>query len=372
MSALRRPTIRQCLLLALIGHGCAAWFLSRYVVLNAIDALPVQPAPALAVPTAMKLELVYDESALSSSPHRVNPSAGGKRISAGKNVTHSHSMLPRGGSSLRAEGEGPSDDFTESQATVEHSPPTVSPAPGQTTEPPENSPQRPRLSLRDMAIGGGNAFVLAHELRQPSERQQIEDKLNDSFARGVLESDSVRTSSTGFAIRNVIEEAARMALTRPTRGFLKIWLTPDGEVADVKVLEGASEDAAWRELAARLKGRRIHQSSVRRPLVLTYDIQQGPRLSSGRSPGTRLSIGGISTGKSDAASDSMHVQLIPPRLRLKKPLVLDPSGSGGTTTQSDLPVYVEQTLLDVDLDPADVSGGEQNSLTVRLVRREVL
>jgi hypothetical protein len=108
-------------------------------------------------------------------------------------------------------------------------------------------------------------------------------------------------------------------------------------------------------------------------MVLTYEIKSDLRLPSGRSAGTGVSVGAVPV-KRKGAADAPEVKVLPPEYALKRPFELDPINRGQLKQDAspESPVYFEATLLETDVDPADVVSAAERSVQVRLVRREVL
>lgn len=363
-----RPSLIRCLLIALLVHGVAVWLLS-------ISAQPTLNAPSLASKSpscgdgAWMLEVIHDERVRQVSSTSMNKAVvrsrtvqGGERASsplvrepeATDAPVH---VRPRSGA-LQQEPIAAIDAFANDNLALQDAAPQKNVLVG-------------RLSLQDMGIGQSSALVVGEELRSFADESSIQNRLDKELAKGVLGSDALLNSALDGALRRVVEGVARAVLVKPSHALLKIQLGTEGELVEVTLLEGAQESAEWRALTARLRGQRIPRFAEHRSLAFTFHVTNGPRLPSGRSPRTRLSVGGVQTNAGGAA-DSPHVEVLPPRIRLAKPLVLDSAASGGTTTQADGPAYVELGILDADFDPVDIAGNEQHAVQVRLVRREVL
>lgn len=237
---------------------------------------------------------------------------------------------------------------------------------------PAAEPASSRLPL-DLGLSGTSYLIVGPELQRGTQHDRYrnaETKLNQYLARETLQSDSLTLYSLESAARRELLEVARILPLHASRVVVRFAVTTDGTIDAVEVLtRGALEPPLVRTLIAQLGSRTI----ARKPssaVEYTFELSDSTRTASGRTAGTRLSIGGVGIGQAEAP-DSPSVEIVPPKWRFERARKLSRDGKEHEQ-DPERPIHIEQRLFDTGVDPTDILGDARRELRARLLASKVL
>lgn len=250
----------------------------------------------------------------------------------------------------------PADEFARSGA-VQVTAPSVAP---------------PRKPL-DLGITHTSYLVVGAELGGASKDDRYADaerKLNQNLSRAALESDSLTRQSLDAAARRVLLDVARALPLKGTRLVVRFTLTNGGTIDSVAVPTSEGLEANFvSTLIAGLASRSV-PSRPPRPIEYTFELTNSTRTATGRTAGSRLSLGGFDVGES--AADSPQVNILPRKWKFERGRKLSRNGDGRFEEDPESPAYVEQRVFETSVDPTDILGGTRREVRARLIRSRVL
>lgn len=242
-------------------------------------------------------------------------------------------------------------------------------APGPATTPSVAPPRKPL----DFGITHTSYLVVGAELGGASKHDRYRDaerKLNLDLSRAALESDSLTRQSLDSAARRLLLDVARALPLKGKRIVVRFTLTNGGTIDSVAVPTSEGLEATFvSALTASLESRSVALRPPR-PIEYTFELTDSTRTATGRTAGTRLSLGGFDVGES--AADSPQVNILPRKWKFERGRNLSRNGDGRFEEDPESSVYVEQRVFETSVDPTDILGGTRRELRARLIRSRVL
>lgn len=235
---------------------------------------------------------------------------------------------------------------------------------------PSMAPQRKPL---DLGITDSSFLVVGPELSRAPQRDQYENaerKLNQHLSRETLMSDSLTRQSLEGAVRRALLDVARILPLQGTRIVVCFTLTHGGTIdfIGVPISQGLSANIVSR-LIEELKSRSLPMRP-RHPIEYTFELTDSVRTATGRTAGSRLSLGGFEVGAS--ALDSPELNILPRKWTFQRARKLSRNGDGQFEQDPESSAYLEQRVLETNVDPVDILGGTRRELRARLIRSRVL
>jgi hypothetical protein len=176
----------------------------------------------------------------------------------------------------------------------------------------------PRLSLRDLGVGGSNPFI-GSPSELPTERQLQSHRLRQSLRADLARNDQRRgLGPEGPAVTAVKEIVLASATSPNTSALLRVRTDRAGAVTHVEVLEADRDDAEWQRIAERLRqalaGKRLRVPARSDGVSFQLRVVSRVQLPSGADPGLAIDLFGVPVEKGEG-DKSTKISLISPMLR---------------------------------------------------------
>ena len=217
----------------------------------------------------------------------------------------------------------------------------------------------PRLSLRDLGVGGANPFL--DPASRPTERQTYNQRLRESLRGDLARADQRRglgpEGPAVAAVRQLVMDSA----TAPNNGaLLRLRTDGAGRVTLVEVVEAERDVDEWRRVANRLVQALAGKSLrvPRRSGGVTLDLRVSSRvtLPSGADPGLEVELFGQTIKQGDGDRSTKISVLSPTIVQVPVP------GTHGVG----VPIGVF-SLIAVAGDPVDIGAVARRVVTAYLV-----
>jgi hypothetical protein len=182
----------------------------------------------------------------------------------------------------------------------------------------EHDGAAPRLSLRDLGVGGSNPFI-GSPSELPTQRQLQNHRLRQSLRGELARSDQrLGLGPEGPAVAAVKEIVLASATAPNTSALLGVRTDGAGAVIGVEVLEADRDGDEWGRIAERLRqalsGKRLRVPSRSRGVSFQLRVVSRVQLPSGADPGLAIDLFGMPV-KHGEGDKSTKISLISPMLR---------------------------------------------------------
>jgi hypothetical protein len=239
---------------------------------------------------------------------------------------------------------------------------TELPSSGPATE--GGGPSEPGLTLEQLGIGDKNPF-LGEAARRIGERPRPGEGLRRSMATSIARSEQGRgLGPEGPVLKVLVEQTRRSDAALNASAVLRVATDAAGHVVSVELIESTSEARPWRAVAARLlealRGERLRVPRGGRGVTMDLRVVSHVELPSGADPGMGVDVLGIPLKKPGGEKS--------PRISILK---IDPKGYKVRLPDGkvlELPSMPLQSLLEVAVDPVDVTGKAQRMVRAHLER----
>jgi hypothetical protein len=224
----------------------------------------------------------------------------------------------------------------------------------------EHDGAAPRLSLRDLGVGGSNPFI-GSPSELPTQRQLQSHRLRQSLRGELARSDQrLGLGPEGPAVAAVKEIVLASATAPNTSALLGVRADGAGAVIGVEVLEADRDGDEWGRIAERLRqalsGKRLRVPSRSRGVSFQLRVVSRVQLPSGADPGLAIDLFGMPV-KHGEGDKSTKISLISPMLRE----VVLPGSDGATILVPTIDIF------GVAGDLADIGAVARRLVTAYLV-----
>lgn len=234
--------------------------------------------------------------------------------------------------------------------------------------PPGAEGSAPRLSLRDLGVGGGNNPFLGPAASPPSQQQVLNQRLRHSLQRGLASHDQrVGLGPEGPAVAAVKSIVLASATTPNTNAVLRLRTDADGRTVHVEVVEASNESDGWRRIAAELEralaGKRLRVPPGTGGVSMLLRVASRVQLPSGADPGLAVELFGQSIKKGEG-DKSAKLKILTPEITIQQ---VEVPGTAGAKVPVLAPSF---TIIGGGGDLADIGAVAQRVVTAYLVGME--
>lgn len=222
----------------------------------------------------------------------------------------------------------------------------------------------PGLTLEQLGIGEKNPF-LGDAARRIGDKPRLGEGLRRSMADSIVRSEQGRgLGPEGPVLKELVKVTRQSDAALNASAVLRVATDASGLVVGVELVESTSDGRPWRAVAAKLfealRGQRLRVPRGGRGVTMELRVTSRVELPSGADPDMGVDVLGIPL-KEPGGKKS-------PRISILK---IDPKGykvrlSDGKVLE--LPSMPLQSLIEVAVDPVDVTGKAQRMVRAHLER----